>query len=313
MICWERYLWEMPSQAETLRDIHRQIISIMPEWEAEMPGSTRQMVMVLAVASLPSWTLNINPSINFKVHMDLQMKAMATHPSLFGLGGIQWYHVGYADEETVRWIGHLYEHYVIEGNNTLLSKDPYQLAHVQNPEFVDGTQGWSVRAANAGSVSTKSHRGFSFAMQGRWRKSSQGDTFLWTKRSASQPNVVSQQISNLTPGRLYSLKMMTGDYQDLVTGNSEKKLHAVSIAIDEGEILTGEKNNFQLPFKSTRSLGKFSASHRFWMNYHWRLFRAKADTARLVISDWTNDSEPGGNIDQELMFNFVEVQPYLDD
>ena len=50
-----------------------------------------------------------------------------------------------------------------------------------------------------------------------------GDTFLLVKRSDKKPNVFSQEIKDLTPGRVYSLKMITADYQDLVREESEKK------------------------------------------------------------------------------------------
>jgi len=47
------------------------------------------------------------------------------------------------------------------------------------------------------------------------------------------------------------------------------------------------------------------------MNYHWRVFRAKGKTARLRVSDWQSDTAPGGRVGQELIYNFIEVQPYL--
>lgn len=34
-------------------------------------------------------------------------------------------------------------------------------------------------------------------------------------------------------------------------------------------------------------------------------------SARLTVSDWTTDAEPGGPVGRELMFNFIEIQPYL--
>ena len=49
------------------------------------------------------------------------------------------------------------------------------------------------------------------------------------------------------------------------------------------------------------------------MNYHWLLFRAGSTTARLVVSDWLSDDKPGGPIGQELIYNFIEIQPYLED
>lgn len=49
------------------------------------------------------------------------------------------------------------------------------------------------------------------------------------------------------------------------------------------------------------------------MNHHRIVFRAKAPTAKLTISDWAEDGKPGGPVGQELICNFIEVQPYLGD
>jgi hypothetical protein len=40
------------------------------------------------------------------------------------------------------------------------------------------------------------------------------------------------------------------------------------------------------------------------------LGRRPDDQAGLQISNWSSASEPGGPAGQELMMNFVEVQPY---
>ena len=50
-----------------------------------------------------------------------------------------------------------------------------------------------------------------------------GDTFLWMKRSEKGPNTFSQTIKDLEPGRLYSMKMFTCDYQDLVNPQARKR------------------------------------------------------------------------------------------
>ena len=49
------------------------------------------------------------------------------------------------------------------------------------------------------------------------------------------------------------------------------------------------------------------------MNYHRLVFRAKDTTAKLTISDWADATTPGGPIGQEILYNFVEIQPYLED
>ena len=59
--------------------------------------------------------------------------------------------------------------------------------------------------------------------------------------------------------------------------------------------------------------GPFSRSNPYRMNYHQRVFRAKGTSARLTFSDWASDDEPGGPVGEELLWNFVQVQPYLEE
>jgi hypothetical protein len=40
------------------------------------------------------------------------------------------------------------------------------------------------------------------------------------------------------------------------------------------------------------------------------VFRAQGTTARLTVSDWPDEKEPGGPFGQEQTFNFLEIQPY---
>ena len=326
-ICREWYLTEQPTAAAARHLIRGRMTGSMKAWEKGLPGSTNRMVIVLGYMSQPTESLNIDPSVDFKVYMDMQIRTLATHPAFFGLGGIQEYHSSYCDEENVRWAGRLYRHYAIEGNTERPTSDPYELSHIRNPDFAQGTEGWTIRPAKPGSIEVRKHKGYGW-LQGRYPRTSIGDTFLCMKRNAKRPNVFSRQVENLKPRRLYSMKMITGDYQDLVKEVSKKKTHAVSIKLDNVEILPGPKKSFQFIFPNcyAHKLGKFDASHNYWMNYHWRVFRAKGTRATLTVTDWKNDpstgaprrrsgqagqAEPGGPIGQELMFSFVEIQPYL--
>ena len=84
------------------------------------------------------------------------------------------------------------------------------------------------------------------------------------------------------------------------------------IDLDGVELLTGERNNFQFPIANCYSheLGKFDRDHNYWVNYHWRVFRARGTTATITVCDWRSDTEPGGAAGQEIAYNFIEVQPY---
>ena len=94
------------------------------------------------------------------------------------------------------------------------------------------------------------------------------------KRSAERPNTFHQEICALVPGRLYSLKMVTAHHGDLVRQQQSRKLHAVSIRVDNVEIMPGEKAALQAIFPNhyARPFKAFKGGHSFYMNYHWRLF-----------------------------------------
>lgn len=310
----ERYLTEQPTEEKAMAFIKLSLLKEMGRWENNLPGSTRRMVIALGCMSQPTESLNTDPTVNFKVYMDMQFRFLATHPAFFGLGGIQEYHSSYCDEETIRWIGRLYRHYCIEGNTEPLAKDPYKLTHIENPDFAVGENAWTVLPAEEESAKPLTYNGYSW-LQGRYPRTNDGDTFLWMKRSAKKPNMFSQEIKDLTPGQVYSLKMITGDYQDLVQERSVKADHALSIHLDNADLLSGQKKAFQFTFPNNyaHALGKFNQKYPYWMKYHWRVFRAKSTTARLTVKDWRNDEESGGPVGQELIFNFIEIQPYLDE
>jgi hypothetical protein len=133
------------------------------------------------------------------------------------------------------------------------------------------------------------------------------------KRSSMGPNRVSQEVAKLQPGKLYSLKMFTIDYQDLIEGRSERQKHAISIALDGVDVIPEKSFQHIFPNCYSIKLGPFDDQHKAWMNYHWRVFRPRGTTAKLTITDWASHSEPGGPIGQEIALNFIEVQPYLED
>lgn len=49
-----------------------------------------------------------------------------------------------------------------------------------------------------------------------------------------------------------------------------------------------------------------------WITYHWKVFRAREETARLTVSDWPGDEPPAGAFGQEQTFKSLEIQPYHD-
>ena len=199
----------------------------------------------------------------------------------------------------MRWCGKLFRHYCVEGRTDRLSPDPYKLDHIANPDFEDGLNGWTVSAAAEGSVTTGKMAEYGW-LQGRYPRVPNGDTFMILARKDDRENMVTQTIRNLTPGRFYSAKMITGDYDQL----TRNEIHPVRIDVQgaervpEEDILGSYANCYS---HTSKKYGK----QKTYFNYHRCVFRAAASTATLVISD--QRSEAG----RRWMVNFIEVEPYL--
>ena len=312
-IAEERYIPEQPSEAEARQVFERDLVENTRRYQELVPDCQRHMIICLGYMTAPPESLTVNPGVNWKVFQDMQYHLLANDPTFAGLYGVQCYHSAYADEEVQRWQAKLFRHYCIEGNRTRLTQDPYMLPHLQNGDFAEGTQGWTLAPAEPGSIDVKHGERYSW-LQGRYPPTEQGDTFLCTKRSATVPNRFSQQLTALVPGRLYSLKMFTADHQEFVQQKSTRAAHQVHIDIDGATLLDGKCFHELFPSGlAGHSHESFDRTNNLWITYHRLVFRAQGDEALLTISDWAGDGNPQGPIGQELMHNFVEVAPYLED
>ncbi|MFH0963643.1 MAG: LamG domain-containing protein [Planctomycetota bacterium] len=306
----EIYLQEQPTLAAAREYLDAALRQRVLRYQADYPDFQKSMVAVLAYFSIPKETVNVNPGASYKVFMDMQMNMLANDPVFSELRGVMWYHVSYADEESVRWSAKLFRHYCIEGRREMLSSDPYELRHIENPDFEEGAKGWSLDPAEKDGISFGHMRSYSW-LQGRYPRTPQGERFLVTVRSAAKPNRFSQPIRNLEPGRLYSVKMFTADHKDLSQGVWEKKTHDVQIRIDGAQALP-ERSICEL-FSTIHGYPPFTQEKPAWITYRVVFFRARDAEALLTVSDWASDEAPIGPIGQELMHNFIEVEPYLED
>ena len=311
-VALERYLHEM-SSVQGSQAALRTFVDGITDWETKEPGVERQMVIVFGLFSMPPGGINKQPNVDYHVWMDQQMNAVAKHPAMAGLAGLEWWTSTLADEETVRFVGKLYRHYTIEGKTAMLTRDPLFLTHLQNADFEKGTEGWTLDPAEAGSIAAKSFPRYG-RIEGRYMGLGRpadpehiGDTFLWMKRSAKGPNRFSQAIRDLEPGRLYSMKMFSCDYNDLV--NPEAKTRNEALPFTGSVVLEGVEVDAKRSFAEMYSSNP-EPKIPVWITYHWKVFRARDTTARLVVSDWPDAKGAGDAFGQEQTFNFLEIQPY---
>ena len=311
-VALERYLHEMSSEKGS-QDALQAFIDGIADWEAKEPGVKQQMVIAFGLFSMPPGGINKQPNVDYHVWMDQQMNVLANHPVMSRIAGLEWWTSLLADEETVRFVGKLYRHYALEGKTQMLTRDPLFLTHIQNADFEKGTEGWTLHPAEEGTIAAKSFPRYG-RIEGRYMGLGRpadpehiGDTFLWMKRSEKAPNTFSQAINDLEPGRLYSMKMLSCDYNDLVNPKAKKLEEAAgfigSVVLEGVDVDT--KRSFTEMYSSTPE-----PKIPVWITYHWKVFRAKARTAKVIVSDWPSAKQPGDAFGQEQTFNFLEIQPY---
>ena len=312
---WERYLREQPTKMEAYLYLNNSLIQTMHGWRT-VPGAERNLVVCFGIFNTPHPSLDASSNVDFKVLMDMRYNIVVNHPAFRDLGGVMEYNTYHATRESLRWAGKLWRHYCIEGNTGMLSDRygfTYALDHIRNGDFERGTTGWTLSPAATDSMALRNMPGSGSMMHGAWPSTpGEGDDFIWMKRVAAKPNVLSQRIEHLEAGRLYSVRVITADYGDFSAGRSVEKAHAVSIEIDDAEIIP-EVSFSHVKDMAGRAHPPFEPPAYPWINYHYRVFRAKAETSTLRLSDWQDRTEPGGPIGQELMFGTIELAPYLED
>ncbi len=299
-IAWKRYLVSQADERTARKFLNEELVEHARRYRDLSPGSLEHIAVCFGFFSAPGGhVLNLFPSVNYKVYLDMQFNLVANDPVFQGTYGLMGYHSSYSDEETLRWICQLFRHYGIEGRTEPATSDPYQLPHLVNGDFVDGVKGWSVEPAEENSIRIDRKPGL-----GRLQTRSVGDTGLVTVRSAKRPNTFTQAINDLQPGGLYTFRMMTCDYEDM----SKREKHAVTVKLENVTLIPGKSLSIIFPDASF----VFVEKHKTWLNYHWVLFRAEGNSARVTITDWASDAEPAGPIGQELIYNYVQVQPYFE-
>ncbi|MCI0335426.1 MAG: hypothetical protein L0228_19640 [Planctomycetes bacterium] len=305
VIALEAYHPEQPTEAEAQSYLERELAQRMAAYARIRPDVTREMVIALGIFGAPPETLDVHPFVNERVFRDMEFHLLANDPGFDGLAGVMAYTSGYANEQTLRWVGRLYRHYCIEGRTDRLSNEPYLLNHVLNSDFTDGTTDWKFQPAEPGTITTRKvqHLG---EWQGRYNAPGVGDSCLVMTRSGTGPNQVQQRIRNLQPGRVYTLVTYSCDLNQgrAIHGNPTlDDVTGIHITIDNVETIAA--GCYDHHFRSIHH------KEPMFFNYHVRRFRAANADAMLTISDWADSTDRRGNVHRDTAINFIEVRPYL--
>lgn len=319
-IAEEQYLLEQPTEAQARAYMNQKLRLNMLRYQDHFPDAATKTIECLGFISLPHETQNAHPNADFKVYLDMQMHMLANDSTFTGLYGLMWYHGAYADEEIQRWAVKLMRHYCIEGNRDRLTNDPYILSHIVNGDFENDAEGWTKLPAQPGNIVPGRSPRYGW-LQGRFQRDvweggdatggglpeGRGDRFIIMRRTEGAPNQLRQAIKDLTPGRLYSIRLTTADYDELTSGKSVEKDHQLTVQIDDVDVRPDISFMEIVPNGGGHGTAVFRQGKKLYMNWHRIVFRAKSETTMLTLTD---ESAPVG---QRLVINGVELAPYLED
>ena len=320
----EHYMCSQPDEATARASLD----TVVTSW---MVGARRSYseAPAMSAALFAGWIhpaahgVDMHADVDYHAFMEMQVRTIALQDTFFGLRGVGLYRAYYVDEEMIRWWGRLLRHYCIEGRTDRLWHGPYKMTHLRNPHFDKGTEGWSISAAEPGSIFMSGAEKCGQVIL-HWKQGSNierlpGADVIVMRRSRTAPNTVSQEIKALTPGRLYSLRFTTADYSDLVKAKAEglplvdtpMKPALISASLDRVEVLP-DKSFVHQAMRGRDSTGK-SSHKKCGVNFHRIVFQAKSSTALLTFTDRSDKWQPGDTVGQENLLTWVKVQPYIED
>ena len=271
-----------------------------------MPAAPGRIVYALGGwATMGVWMPWCCPEADIKALYDHFMLTLATDPAFREIGG-----AGFSspacDEPLLRFTAELMRHYCIEGSTSLMRPElRYLPGHMDNGEFSDGFRGWTVNAAEPGSLTNGYWRSYARVGQNRMG-SSNGSYFAVFTRSAKGANRLSRELAGLVPGKTYELTFCTADLADIIKPGAKSAPPCVFSADVRGaEILPEHCYDY------TTSGGSYGTKRPYVTTHH-VAFRALASTATVVFSDWKSEGEPGGETGAARALNFVGVRRFFE-
>ena len=298
----EFYMRERPSERAGHKWLQRYLINRMQKWRDTFPGIQEKMAVFLAPCDLiPRMSWDTYPQVNFHTYLEMQFQIIANNPAFEGLYGVGFWTAHNVSEETLGWYNRFVRHYLIEGNRMLLGQDPYESIYLLNPGFEEGDEYWAFTAAADDSISVIDADRLPFTSDWWYGKLPEGQKLLYTKRNASKPNIISQTIKNLVPGKEYVVKVYCVDLDNFTLDQHI----GGSIAV-RGATLVDASSEKGCYIKYKDRSGR---PVKICWNCYRQRFRATDNRAELILSDWVSDNVLDGPVDQEIAWDFVKVIP----
>ena len=265
------------------------------------------------------WTSWYSTGTDMRAFNAEMMRLFATDPDFAEIGGAA-FSTPACYEDYFRFVCAMLRYYCIEGGTGSFAKlNGMEVwpRHIENGDFIDGFDGWTVAAAEPGSLVPGHRNDIGTKWQGRQYPAGYGKPvdkrpgcdFAVFTQSAKGPNVLRRKIVGLEPGRVYQLTCALSDVDTMDKGmktlefRKTKPVHIpyMGIRIEGAEEIPELRHVFD-------DLGKYG---KFCVSPHRVVFRAKTAEAEVVFSDWSASNTPAVGIGQKTMLNYIGVYPYF--
>lgn len=295
----ETYCASQPDEATARAYIARRCSGCYNAYKACHPAAEENVALIAGnFSQAPVLSLDVNPEVDFKYNLELEMNYLATHPDFAKMPSIGYWGNYYSPEEMLRWSAKLLRHYCVDGRTDMLSDQygfKYIPGHLMNGDFTRGFESWKIDApedAPARLETVPQLRGFE-----RWGSDWFNGTTCCVIPRGETATKITQEVKGLTPGKTYVLQFITGSYDALKQGVYDSKLHRISVDFE----------NKASVIRTYKIDGEANAGGPKSTNVHYWKFKANAENFTLTIS---NDNFAKG---ETITLNFVSIKPYYED
>ncbi|MDA3926070.1 MAG: hypothetical protein PF904_15340 [Kiritimatiellae bacterium] len=306
-LLFEAYCHSRPSEADAISYLNDRVVDTMAQFNTYYPDAVLGSGMLFGnFNQIPIISLDVNPEVDYKYYLDMQLNLIANNPVFKDLGITGYWGSYYDDEELYRWSFRLLRHYCVEGKTDMLSKKfgyAYAPGHLKNCDFIDGLKDW--KTSSTKSLRSGRFSGYGKSSQGRWGAAGgTGDKFCIFTRGKDEPSTLTQSATGLTPGKVYTLQFVTSDYNNMKAGKFDPKQLGLDAVLGEGAEIIPEKSYV---FVDKRNSGKQKNNGKVRINLHHIRFTAMEPSFTITFTDAI--AAPG----TEIALNYVMLKPYFDD
>lgn len=300
-VLYESYCRTWPTEQEAVAFFKTRLVDSIARYRSIYPISPASTGVILGNFNLvPIISIHHHPEVDFKRHLDLQVRMLATDPVFDSIGIVGYWGCSMADEEIHRWSFALMRHYVVEGRTDSLSDRlgfKYLSDIILNGDFRGSLEPWRCE----GGVRVDNIKNFVKTCQNRWGGSVE-DYFALLPRGENSIATLKQTAKGLVPGRMYRLKYVTFDVKDVRAKRFNPRKFGIAVSVGNGARVDPALTWTHI---DKREKGMYAHNNNCArVNLGQVVFTATKPETEIVFSNAPAAPE------EELGINYISLHPY---